>query len=69
MTTPYERTRAVQHTQDFLRALLDSELTPGVPAIVREQARQLLRHYPSGSDLHLAHLALPNCWGELRQDR
>jgi hypothetical protein len=69
MTTSDERTRAVLHTRDFLRELMDSERTPGVPDAVREQARRLLRHYPSGSDLHLAHLALPNYWGELRQDR
>lgn len=69
MTTPEERTRAVQHTREFLQELMDSDRSPGVPEAVRAEARRLLRHYPSGSDLHLAHLALPNQWGNLQRDR
>ncbi len=68
MTTPGERTRAVQHTRDFLQGLMDSEATPGVPDAVREEARRLLRHYPLASDLRLAHLALPNWWGDMHSD-
>jgi hypothetical protein len=69
MTTPDERTRAVQHTRDFLQELMDSGRTPGVPDAVREQARRLLRHYPRGEDLRLAHLVLPNQWGVLPDGR
>lgn len=36
MTMPYERTRAVLHTREFLHELLDAATTPGVPESVRE---------------------------------
>jgi len=45
------RVRAVLHTKDFLENLCSSETTPGVPDVVRHQARRLLRHYPSRMDL------------------
>lgn len=51
MTIPAERTRAVLRTADFLSDLLDPEKTPRVPTAVREQARMLLRHYPSAFEL------------------
>jgi hypothetical protein len=63
MTTPYERTRAVLDTKWFLEALQHPSESPGVPEQVREQARRLLRHYPSGSHLALAHRALPMSFG------
>ena len=47
MTLPYERKRAVTHTEKFLLDLCNSKVTPRVPKEVREQARSLLRHYPS----------------------
>lgn len=51
MTLPYERTRAVNHTYQFLLELCDPTLTPRVPRKIREQARALLRHYPTGYDM------------------
>lgn len=63
MTTPYERTRAVLDTKWFLETLLSPSESPGVPEQVREQARRLLRHYPSRSHLALAHQALPMSFG------
>jgi len=63
MTTPYERTRATIETNLFLHALLNPKLTPRVPASVRETARTLVRHYPSYSDVELAHKALPMIYG------
>ncbi len=63
MTMPDERTRAVAHTQDFLKSLLNPRATPGVPEPVREQARALLRHYPSRGDMALAHGACPIWFG------
>jgi hypothetical protein len=47
MTVPVERTNAVLYTEQFLLDLLDPKKTPRVPRDVRQQARQLLRHYPS----------------------
>jgi hypothetical protein len=59
MTTPYERTRALVHTRQFLQDLCDSERSPAVPDPVRVEARRLLRHYPSNRDLELLVMALP----------
>lgn len=47
MTVPVERTNAVLWTHDFLVELLDPKATPRVPKSIRDQARRLLRHYPS----------------------
>ena len=63
MTTPYQRTRALLETKSFLQELQDPTLTPRVPAAVREIARKLVRHYPSYSDVELAHKALPLFYG------
>lgn len=68
MTTPDERTRAVLHTRDFLEALLNSAMQPGVPDEVRAEARRLLRHYPDVSDLRLASTALPLKFGSPASD-
>lgn len=53
MTVPFERTRAVNHTRDFLRDLTNGEKTPRVPKYVRRRALELLRHYPSESDMDI----------------
>jgi hypothetical protein len=51
MTLPYERTNAVLRTETFLLSICDPKLTPRVPKAVREQARRLLKHYPSRFDM------------------
>ena len=51
MTLPIERTNAVKRTEQFLLDLCNSKKTPRVPASVREEARRLLRHYPTKYDL------------------
>ena len=51
MTLPIERTNAVLRTERFLIDLMDSKKYPRVPANVREEARRLLRHYPTKYDL------------------
>lgn len=53
MTLPDERYRAVQHTAQFLSRLAGGEY-PRTPKAVRDQARALLRHYPSEYDLDRA---------------
>jgi hypothetical protein len=63
MTIPTERTRAVMRTRDFLQKLTDCEAMPDVPEEVRHEARALLRHYPSMSDMDLAHKACPMWFG------
>ena len=48
MTLPDERYRAVVQTQRFLLKILT---TPRVPKAVKDEARSLLRHYPSEYDM------------------
>ena len=57
MTLPDERYRAVQQTQRFLLRLLT---TPRVPKAVKDEARGLLRHYPSEYDLQQLERAAPH---------
>lgn len=54
MTLPDERYRAVKYARQFLTELLDPSKTPKVPAIIRNQARGILRHYPSDWDMQRA---------------
>jgi hypothetical protein len=62
MTLPYERTRSVMNTRDFLLRLA-SPYGGGlkrIPKDVRDEARRLLRHYPHSFDLSSA-----DCWDPL----
>lgn len=63
MTMPFERTRAVLQTREFLQWVLSADATPEVFTQAKREARTLLRHYPSSIDLHLAHLACPMWFG------
>ena len=51
MTLPDERYRAVIQTAKFLQSLSYSSEIKRVPLAVRQQARALLRHYPSEYDM------------------
>lgn len=51
MTLPYERSRAVIETREFLTQLLGNRR---VPASVRSEAKWLLRHYPSTNQVFQA---------------
>jgi hypothetical protein len=51
MTVPIERKNAVVYTEKFLIDLLNPKVTPRVPKAVRDEARRLLRHYPSQFDM------------------
>lgn len=59
MTTPHERTRAVIETRAFLEELQDTSMHAELPEAIRLEARRLLRHYPSNSDMRLVGLILP----------
>jgi hypothetical protein len=63
VTIPLERTRALIETKQFLEQLLVPEDSPGVPDWAREQARKLLRHYPTYSNIEFAHRVLPHLYG------
>lgn len=51
MTVPIERKNAVIQTEKFLMDLANPKVTPRVPKDIREEARRLLRHYPSKFDM------------------
>lgn len=51
MTTSYERTRSVIETSEFLAKISRDKF---LPYHIREQARQLLRHYPTPKAVRLA---------------
>ena len=53
MTLPDERYRAVKYAGEFLQRLAGGEI-PRVPKAVREEARSILRHYPSAWDMKQA---------------
>ncbi len=60
MTLPDERYRAVRMARQFLLDLCSPEKTPKVPAIIRNQAKGILRHYPSDYDMDRASNAAPD---------
>jgi len=55
MTLPIERTNAVLNTEKFLLKLCIPNQSPRVPKAIREEARRLLKHYPSKYNMkHIA---------------
>jgi hypothetical protein len=60
MTLPDERYRAVRMARLFLLDLCSPEKTPKVPAIIRNQARGILRHYPSDYEMDRASEKAPD---------
>ena len=65
MTLPDERYRAVVQTQRFLLRILT---TPRVPRAVKDEARSMLRHYPSDYDMNRAAAAAPEVFQERMED-
>jgi hypothetical protein len=61
MTLPDERYRAVVQTQKFLLRILT---TPRVPKAVKDEARSLLRHYPSEYDMSKTAQTSPDIFAE-----
>jgi hypothetical protein len=59
MTLPDERYRAVKYAQDFLSRLAGGQYAR-VPKAVRNEARSILRHYPSDWDMDRAATAAPD---------
>jgi hypothetical protein len=49
MTLPHEEEAAVVWVETFLFKLLDPKKSPRVPTTVRQEARRLLKHYPTRS--------------------
>ena len=69
MTLPDERYRAVMQTADFLLKLAgDRDTYPRVPRKVREDARALLRHFPTYYDLKRMEAAAPDIVAERMEE-
>lgn len=68
MTLPDERYRAVIWTELFLKDICNPSKTPRVPKHVREQARSLLRHYPSTWDMNRAASGAPDVFAQKMED-
>jgi hypothetical protein len=69
MTTPQERTRAVLQTERFLIDLASGQFCDTLDQI-KDEAKRLLRHYPSKFDMEMACLSskatslTPDVFGE-----
>ena len=67
MTLPDERYRAVKWSASFLSRLAGGDI-PRVPKAVRDEARSILRHYPSDWDMNRAATAAPEVFQEQMED-
>jgi len=68
MTLPDERYRAVVQTARFLQALSYSSEIKRVPLAVRNEARRLLRHYPSEFDMLRVSQEVPDIFQERMEE-
>lgn len=67
MTLPDERYRAVKWAEAFLSRLAGGQYAR-VPKAVRDEARSILRHYPSTWDMNRASTAAPEVFQERMED-
>ena len=51
MTLPDERYRALKRGKKLIEDLCDPGKTPRVPSIVRNRAKEVLRHYPADYEI------------------
>ena len=68
MTLPDERYRAVVQTAKFLQSLSYSSEIKRVPLAVRQEARRLLRHYPSEYDMMKTAQTSPDVFAERMEE-
>jgi hypothetical protein len=64
MTLPDERYRAVIQTRRFLLDLCNPQHTPRLPKLVRQTARDMLRHYPNEWEMRQAAEGAPDVFQE-----
>ena len=67
MTLPDERYRAVKWAAHFLSRLAGGDI-PRVPKAVRDEARSILRHYPTVWDMDRAAAGAPEIFQERMED-
>jgi hypothetical protein len=61
LTSPYQRTRALVQTKQFLNELCS--LNDAIPLSMLRAAEELLRHYPTLADIEIAHKSNPDTFG------
>jgi len=67
MTLPDERYRSVKWAEAFLKRLAGGHYAR-TPKAVRDEARSILRHYPSDWDMQRAATAAPEVFQERMED-
>ena len=67
LTLPDERYRSVKWAEGFLKRLAGGHYAR-VPKAVRDEARSILRHYPSDYDMNRAASAAPEVFQERMED-
>ena len=67
MTLPDERYRSVKWAAHFLSRLAGGDI-PRVPKAVRDEARSILRHYPTVWDMDRAAAGAPEVFQERMED-
>jgi hypothetical protein len=67
VTLPDERYRAVKWADAFLKRLAGGKY-PRTPKAVRDEARSILRHYPSDYDMNRAAAGAPEVFQERMED-
>ena len=67
LTLPDERYRSVKWAQGFLSRLAGGHYAR-TPKAVRDEARSILRHYPSDWDMNRAAAAAPEVFQERMED-
>ena len=69
MTLPDERYRSVKWAEGFLKRLAGGDIDiPRVPKAVRDEARSILRHYPTDYDMLRAAEAAPEVFQQRMED-
>ena len=67
MTLPDERYRSVKWAEGFLKRLAGGQYAR-TPKAVRDEARSILRHYPSDYDMNRAARGAPEVFQERMED-
>ena len=67
LTLPDERYRSVKWAEGFLKRLAGGQYAR-TPKAVRDEARSILRHYPSDYDMNRAAEAAPEVFQERMED-
>lgn len=66
MTTSEERYRALKNGAKLLEELCDPGKTPRVPGIVRDRARNILKHFPTDHDVEKLSESNPELLGKTK---